>query len=173
MDKFIRLTPDQRSNLVAYLDGELGERATTEIELVLAQSTIARNDIEMLARTYDLLEELPRGKATQEFTERTLASVRMDQARPDITQTEWYKRARRGSVFLGWTLAMVAASLAGYVITQRLVPNESDLLVRDYDVIEQLDRYREAGSLDFVAALADQNPTLLNEIRSEAGRETR
>ncbi len=37
MEKIPRLTPDQRSNLVAYLDGELTEPATKEIDQVLGE----------------------------------------------------------------------------------------------------------------------------------------
>ena len=39
MDKLSRLTPAQRSDLVAYLDGELDDQSTSEIESVLAHST--------------------------------------------------------------------------------------------------------------------------------------
>ena len=118
MDKFNRLTPAQRSDLVAYLDGELAEQATAEIESVLAHSSVARNDVELLARTYDLLDDLPRVKATQEFTERTLATIRMDDVRVDWTQSEWYQWLRRGRVLLVWSAVMIAASGAGYAVTR-------------------------------------------------------
>src|SRR5919109_2292772 len=110
MDKFSRLSGTQRANLVAYLDGELDDQETAEIESVLAASAVARNYVELLARTYDLLDELPRVKAPREFTERTLTTVRLDGVRPDITQTEWYRRMRRGAVLLAWLAAMTAAS---------------------------------------------------------------
>ena len=67
MDKLSRLSTEQRGDLVAYLDGELEEDATAAIEHVLAHSNVARNDVEMLARTYDLLDQLPHLAAPEKF----------------------------------------------------------------------------------------------------------
>jgi anti-sigma factor RsiW len=171
MDKFSRLSGTQRANLVAYLDGELDDQETAEIESVLANSAVARNDVELLARTYDLLDELPRVKAPREFTERTLTTVRLDGVRPDLTQTEWYRRLRRGAVLLLWLAAMTAASAIGYCITQSLVPNEADVLVRDFEVIQRLDQYQEVGNVDFLKTLDGQHPQLMQEIRERGARE--
>ena len=48
MEKIPRLNSDQRSNLVAYLDGELPEPAAKEIEHVLAKSPTVQHDVDML-----------------------------------------------------------------------------------------------------------------------------
>jgi anti-sigma factor RsiW len=170
MDKLSRLTPAQRSDLVAYLDGELDDQSTSEIESVLAHSTVARNDVELLARTYDLLDELPRVKATQEFTDRTLATIRMDDVRTDFTQTEWYQRLRRGRTLFLWTVAMIVASGAGYAVTRIGVPNPADMLVKDYDVIEELDVYRQVDNVEFLQEL-DRQGSLLTKIREAHSRE--
>jgi len=170
MDKFSRLTPAQRSNLVAYLDGELDDQATSEIESVLAHSSVARNDVELLARTYDLLDELPKVKATQEYTDRTLATIRMDDVRTDFTQSEWYQRLLRGRTLFLWTAAMIAASCVGYLITRTAVENPADLLVQDYDVIEQLDVYRQVDNVEFLQEL-DKRGNLLNKMREARSRE--
>jgi anti-sigma factor RsiW len=164
MDTFNRLTPAQRSNLVAYLDGELADQDTAEIESVLARSTVARNDLELLARTYDLLDDLPRVRATQEFTDRTLATVRMDDVRPDFTQTELYRRLRRGAVLMLWSLAMLASAGLGYAATQMWTPNPDEFLVRDYGVIEELDVYRQVDSVQFLQEL-DRRGELLQKMR--------
>ncbi len=170
MDKFSRLTPAQRSDLVAYLDGELDDQSTAEIETVLAHSSVARNDVELLARSYDLLDELPRVKATQEFTDRTLATIRMDDVRTDFTQTEWYQRLRRGRTLFLWSIAMIAASAVGYAITRMGVRNPADVLVQDYDVIEELDVYRQVDNLEFLQEL-DRQGNLLTKIREAHSRE--
>lgn len=171
MDKFSRLNATQRANLVAYLDGELDDQETAEIESALAHSAVARNDVELLARTYDLLDELPRVKAPREFTERTLTTIRLDGVRPDITQTEWYRKLRRGSVLLAWLAAMTAASAVGYRITQSLVPNDADVLVNDFEVIQRLDQYQEVGNVEFLKTLDGQHPQLMQEIRERGSRE--
>lgn len=171
MDKFSRLTATQRANLVAYLDGELDDQETAEIESALAHSAVARNDVELLARTYDLLDELPRVKAPREFTERTLTTIRLDGVRPDFTQTEWYRRIRRGAVMLGWLAVMTAASAVGYRITQAWIPNDADVLVRDFEVIQRLDQYQEIGNVEFLKTLDNQNPQLMQEIRDRGAHE--
>lgn len=170
MDTFNRLSPTQRSNLVAYLDGELADQDTAEIEAVLAHSSVARNDLELLARTYDLLDELPRLRATQEFTNRTLATVRMDEVRTDFTQTEWFRRLRRGGVLLLWSLALLAAAGLGYAATQQWTPNDDELLVRDYGVIEELDVYRQVDNLEFLQEL-DRRGELLQKMREAHNHE--
>jgi anti-sigma factor RsiW len=170
MDTFNRLSPTQRSNLVAYLDGELADQDTAEIETVLAHSSVARNDVELLARTYDLLDELPRLRATQEFTNRTLATVRMDDVRTDFTQTEWFQRLRRGGALMLWSLAMLAAAGLGYAATQIWTPNDDERLVRDYGVIEELDVYRQVDNLEFLREL-DRRGELLQKMREAHNHE--
>lgn len=163
MEKLSRLSTEQRADLVAYLDGELEEDATVAIEGVLAQSNVARNDVEMLARTYDLLDQLPRVTAPDTFTEQTMTTIRLDSVRPDITETAWYQRLRRGSVFLAWTLAMAAASSLGFLITNAWVPNDEEILVEDFEVIQDLDLYMEVGRFEFLEDLR-KDPTLAREI---------
>jgi anti-sigma factor RsiW len=68
MTKIHRLTQQQRDDLTAYLDGELDDAATHEIEQVLAQSPVARNEVEMLTRTWEMLSLLPRAQAGEDFT---------------------------------------------------------------------------------------------------------
>jgi hypothetical protein len=164
MDKFSRLSPTQRSNLVAYLDGELDEAETTEIETVLAQSAVARHEVELLARTYDLLDTLPRVSVTQEFTDRTLATVRLVDAPSNVSREVWLRRARWVGRHAMWTLAMVAVSSGGYLLMQRYAPSETEWLVRDLEVVERLDEYREVDNIQFLREL-DSNPHLLQELR--------
>ena len=171
MDKLSRLTTEQRADLAAYLDGELDEDATVAIESVLARSNVARNDVEMLARTYDLLDLLPRVTAPETFTEQTMTTVHLDSARPDITETLWYQRLSRGSVYFLWTLAMLAASSLGFLITNAWVPNDENVLVEDFEVIQNLDLYREVGSYEFLEALRKE-PELAGEIAPGGDRET-
>jgi anti-sigma factor RsiW len=170
MDKLSRLSTEQRGDLVAYLDGELEEDTTAAIENVLAYSNVARNDVEMLARTYDLLDQLPRLSAPEKFTEQTMTTIRLDQVRPDITEAEWYRRLRRGSVFGAWTLAMVAASALGFQITNAWIPNDEEILVEDFEVIQELDVYMEVGRYEFLEDLWKE-PELARAIAPGGGRE--
>ena len=99
MDKMKRVSVEDRDNFVAYLDGELSPDEIKKLEGILADSPVARKDVEMLVRTYELLDLLPRPQATTEFTQRTMATVKLADVKPDLTQSWWYKRAHlhRGS----------------------------------------------------------------------------
>ena len=55
MDKLKRVSVEHRDNFVAYLDGELSPDESKNLERVLADSPVARMDVELLVRTYDML----------------------------------------------------------------------------------------------------------------------
>ena len=165
-NKLTRLTTEQRYALVAYLDGELNEAETEQIEKLLASSAVARTDVEFLGSTYDLLDELPRPKASSDFTEKTLATVRLEDIQPDLTQSRLYKGTQKGLVLAGWSFVILVAGFLGYAATRYWMPQEHDILVQDLETIEHLDEYTEIGSLEFLERLSN-SPELMREIRRE------
>jgi anti-sigma factor RsiW len=158
MSRIPRLTAEQRAELVAYLDGELEEDETREIEQTLAASEVARHEVEMLSRTWDLLEALPRATASSEFASKTLETVKIEAA--PAAAPEWRPYARGGLIALGWLTALCAAVLLGFTAGHRLIPREDDAVVRDLPLLERLDAYREVGSVEFLKELDDHNLTL-------------
>ena len=66
MEKTLRLSAEQREDLVAYLDGELPDQKAQLIDQVLARSEVARHEVEALARTWEMLDVLPTPKAPSE-----------------------------------------------------------------------------------------------------------
>ena len=50
-----RLTPFDRENLVAYLDGELDEAVSRSISTKLTASLTARRELETLEKTWEML----------------------------------------------------------------------------------------------------------------------
>lgn len=167
METFSRISSQQRANLTAYLDGELDETETADIEQVLARSAVARNDVEMLARTYDLLEHLPKYQVTAAFTERTIATVRLETSRPDMTQAAWFQSARRGFGPLLFCLLLAASSSIGYMAAQAWVPNEADVFARDFEIVRQLDVYKEVGDEQFLDLL-NRDSKLLENMQEQA-----
>lgn len=155
MEKMSRLNPQQRADLVAYLDGELDDATVKEIEQTLAKSPVARHDVEMLVRTWDLLDELGRPIATNEFTARTMQVVHTDELR-----TPWYRgarlgwshwdTARRGAILTGWAAGLACVAAAGFLLTNRWIADDSRVLVEELPVIENLDLYANAGSVEFL-----------------------
>lgn len=144
MAKLLRLSQEQRDNLVAYLDGELDETVTQEIEQVLAVSEVARHEVDMLSRSWDMLNALPTHRASGEFTERTLTSMRAaEQKGPRISSDLIYRNARRGGVLAVWMLILVACGYVGFAATRQWIPNDSEALLEDYDVVNNLAKYGE------------------------------
>ncbi|RLS35860.1 MAG: hypothetical protein DWH81_13490 [Planctomycetota bacterium] len=166
MDKMKRVSVEDRDNFVAYLDGELSPDEIKKLEGILADSPVARKDVEMLVRTYELLDLLPRPQATTEFTQRTMATVKLADVKPDLTQSWWYKRAHLFVVTAAGAGLLVVSGLLGYASTNRWAPSNEELLLRDLPIIQNIDEYRQVGQHEFLERLEGQ-PLLMQEILEE------
>lgn len=154
MAKITRLSGDQRENLVAYLDGELDEASGKEIEQVLGVSPVARHDVDMLSRTWDLLNLLPEVAAPEDFTQKTLDSIRLsEQPKFQIDEAAVSRTVKRGAAMALAALVLAAAGVAGFLATSRWIPNEADELLNDFEIISELDKYQTAGSEEFLKLL--------------------
>jgi anti-sigma factor RsiW len=146
------LTEQERADLVAYLDGELGGEAARALEAKLSLNPSARAEAEALRRTWELLDYLPRPEPSPNFTHRTLSrlpSLRATQRRPAASR--W-----RGLLWGGgWAAAVLLAALGGYAGFRWGVPREPDEreLVRDLRVIENKRFYDLVEDLDFLRKL--------------------
>lgn len=161
MDNSPPITPEIRENLVAYLDGELDEVATIEVERSLSESAEIRREVEALSRTWDLLEELPTVQSSSEFTERTMASLQTATA-AEVTQPLFSPTLKR-NLFWGSLVAGVAVCAAvGFLIANRL-PRQSDPLVQDLPVIQKLDLYEEVGDVRFLEELDQLDPLIVEK----------
>jgi anti-sigma factor RsiW len=150
-----RLTPSERANLVAYLDGELADPDARAVATKLAHSATARREVEALEKTWDLLEYLPRPKTSEDFTARTLSQVLDDDVQSHPLGSTALRIARRaGSVLLGITLGLLAFAI-GYALVQWVWPNPSVRLTRELPIAEHLDEYRDVGSFEFLRELVE------------------
>ena len=156
MNEPTQLSPDQRTELVAYLDGELSEDATVEMERVLANSSDARHEVDMLSRTFALLDTLPRPGASSEFTAKTKNSLQAEQAAFPWWQQKWYRNLHRGCVVGCWLLGLVLSGMLGYYAANRMVPRENTQLIRELPVIEKLDAYSDVDGMEFLKELDKQ-----------------
>ena len=153
MEKTLRLSADQRDDLVAYLDGELPDAKAQQIDLVLARSEVARHEVEALARTWELLDILPTPKAAPEFTERTMTTLKVGEVPFDITDQPWFVYIKRSAVVAVWIAALGIAGWAGFQITNRMIPNPNERMLEDLPVLQNLDAYREVETIDFLEQL--------------------
>lgn len=153
MEKITRFTSEEREDLAAYLDGELDEKRAAEIELKLTRSEYARREVEILARTWDMLALLPQPNVSGEFSRKTMAIARQEDA-PQYEQVNKYLRwGRRTACLSGWGIALCLAATIGFQITNRFIPDESRLLVEKLPVIDKLDTYLDVGDAEFLRQL--------------------
>ena len=148
-----RLSPDERSNLVAYLDGELPDPEAQVIAAKLTQSMTARREADSLQKTWEMLDLLPRPQASENFTTRTLAEAEVLAGRGDRFTSAASDFGRKILAGVGWSAVAVALFLVGYTITLRLWPNPSARLATDLSIAESLDAYREVGGIEFLRQL--------------------
>ena len=158
-------TPDLRANLVAYLDGELDEVATVEVEKTLTESEEIRLEVEALSKTWELLDALPPVQASSHFTERTLQSIQTESL-PDAARPLLSPAGRRSLLRIILMLGLVSCAVLGFYLANRAVPKRSEGLLRDLPVIENLDLYEEAGDVEFLRDLQGLGP-LTNDPSSE------
>src|SRR5262249_38256068 len=149
----LRLTPDERANLVAYVDGELPEPAARAMATKLTQSATARREVEMLNRTWELLGHLPWPQVAPQFSEQTVTRIR----RLELQEPGWESWARswaaRGTAIIIYLILGGLGLGLGYAGTRWLWPDSSARLARDLSLAEHLNEYLEVGSFDFLSQL--------------------
>jgi anti-sigma factor RsiW len=170
MEKIPRLSQEQRENLTAYLDGELEDSESQDIETALTRSSIARHEVDILGRTWDMLNILPRAKVSEEFTRKTLTQLRaIDQKPRSLDSYSWYQRTRQGSIFAAWAAGLLIVASIGFVATRRWVPNETEELMTLLPILERLDEYQAVESIEFLKELKKSSVFAVEE----PGRESR
>jgi hypothetical protein len=150
----LRLSPDEREDLVAYLDGELPEAHSRSISTKLTHSATARREVDRLKQTWELLEYLPRPQVAEQFSEKTVSHIRRLEIEGRAWEplfALWSMRALRGVLYVGIGAAALAA---GYGLTRWVWPDPTVRLVRDLTLAEHLDEYLEVGSFEFLSQLA-------------------
>jgi anti-sigma factor RsiW len=154
-----------REELVAYLDGELDSEESLRVERRLADDPSYRLALQELEKAWDLLDALPRSHPGEDFTRTTVEMVVLS-ARQDVEEIKVKGQRRRWTALLTVALLVVAAALAGFggVYWTAAMPNRQ--LVRDLPVIENMEYYRHADSLEFLRRL--ESESLFDEDISDA-----
>src|SRR5262245_19229013 len=181
------MSDEQRENeLVAYLDGEMDERAAHDLEQRLQTDPELRQEADTLKRTWELLDFLPQPEPTPTFTSRTLDKLTVlrpsaSQASPVLTSPPLPAAESPTHTFIAparpawakWAVTAVAALLIfaiGYLaplVFQRsekrpLRPGQADeLMARDLRVLDNLALYQFGDDVTFLNKL-DQ-PDLFGE----------
>jgi anti-sigma factor RsiW len=153
MEKTLRLSAEQRDDLVAYLDGELPDATAQQIDQVLARSEVARHEVEALARTWEMLDVLPTPKAPPEFTKRTMTTLTTAEIPYNLSDQPWFVYVRRSATVAVWAIALGASGWLGYQVTNNWIDNPHKQMLQDLPTLQKLDTYEEVESIDFLNKL--------------------
>jgi anti-sigma factor RsiW len=151
------LSEDDRVALSAYLDGELDEAVSQQMEARISLDPEVRAEFETLRETWSLLDYLPTATPRADFTNRTLERLSLEK--------RVVAPARRVPAAVLWAAAMLIAAGVGYAASGLLpaavpVPQphediaEADVtLERHLRVIEMWPLYQNVEDLDFLKKL--------------------
>lgn len=148
-----RLTPEERANLVAFIDGELTEVESRALTAKLAQSATARREVELLKKTWEALDHLPRPAVNDQFQERTLSYVRSVEIRTEKRFESLKKAVAFGLRGVACILTAAAVAFAAREVTKRAWANPDERIIRDLSLAEHLDEYLEVGDFEFLERL--------------------
>lgn len=141
-----------QEELVAYLDGELDAVASDRVEGRLSSDPAYRLKLNELQSAWDLLDELPRAPVTETFTQTTVEMVAMT-AEAEALHAEKEFNQRQSWSWLAIAASVLVACIVGYVIMWQRLDRPNQKLVQDLPVIENVELYRVADSVDFLRSL--------------------
>jgi anti-sigma factor RsiW len=148
-----RLRPEDRANLVAYVDGELAEAEARVLSTKITHSATARREVELLKKTWDALDKLPRPRVSDQFHDRTLSYIRSIELRKE-TRLAPFSAAFQGIGRLAACLLVAgAAGVGGYLAVRGLWPDADRRLAQELSLAEHLEEYQEVGDFDLLDAL--------------------
>lgn len=148
-----RLNPEERANLVAYIDGELTELEARALATKLTHSVTGRREVETLKQTWEFLEYLPKPRASDQFSERTLTQVRTLELRGQSWDASMHATVLTGAKMVVCAIVAAASMGLGFVATRWVWPDSNARMARDLSLAEHLDEYLDVGSLEFLDEL--------------------
>jgi anti-sigma factor RsiW len=135
-----------QEQLAAYLDGELDEFERQQVEQRLGHDEALRRRMLDLERSWELLDFLPRDEADERFAATTLSMIALRTAEAERASDSWVRRMPKV-----WPLA--AAATLGFALAGGPLYMARRAALRDVPVVENIDLYRYADSLEFLRQL--------------------
>lgn len=154
-----------REELVSYLDGELDAEASLRVERRLAEDPVYRQALQELEKAWDMLDILPSALPDEDFTRTTVEMVALS-AEEDVTSLKTQVERRRRAAAVTAAAAACLAAIAAFGTVAWLTGRPNRELVRDLPVIENMEYYRHADSLEFLRRLEREG--LFDEVVSNA-----
>jgi anti-sigma factor RsiW len=152
MSEQARLTPEERKDLVAFLDGEADEAIAARLESKIANSASTKREVDALRQAYDLLDFLYMPPPSEQFTSRTVEQIALA---GELKRERLKDRAAlaRNVVWIGlWVLGIAVTFMVG-AEGVKVVPDRNQLLRENKAVLERFEEYRAAGDIEFLRLL--------------------
>lgn len=155
--------------LTAYLDGELDETQTQEVENRLGRDSKYLAEMQSLQKTWDLLDTLPVQEPGGSFTKTTMEMIVGD-------AVSIAKNRRKRTAFLGRiaiiSLLPIVFFATAYGVARRLQTDSDRRLIENLSVIENHNKYDSINcSLEFLESIRGvdffQKPTVIVENGNE------
>jgi anti-sigma factor RsiW len=144
-----------REDLVAYLDGELDADAARRIEERLRTDETLRDELHRLDRAWNVLSTLPHAEADASLTKSTVEILALE-TEDDFGRGATRRRRQRLAAWATAAAMLFAAGLMGTLLAGAAWPDPDAPLLRDLPVVEQLDAYQQAGSVEFLQSLRER-----------------
>lgn len=144
------LQSDVDEVLTAYLDDELSPAEREEVEARLSRDVEFRRQLSQMQRAWDLLDALPREELSFDFTKTTLELV-ATRAAEEVREESSPEKRSWGFVFA--MIGVLVFAVAGYGIVYTLLDAPNRRLTSDLPILENLDEYRHAESIEFLEML--------------------
>lgn len=142
--------------IVAYLDGELDAETEARVVRRLSEDATYRARLAQLQQAWDLLDNLRRTEADDEFVQSTVAMVAV-QADIEAKSQSFKQVRRRNYTWLAAAGVGLLSLLCGFVALQRYLTRDNRNLVRDLPVIEHVNEYRNIEDVEFLKQLEREN----------------
>ncbi len=142
--------------LVAYLDGELDDESSREIEERLTSDSTLRDQLSQLERTWDALDELEEIEVDEEFTKTTIEMVALV-AEEERQQEEQQRPAKRRLEWLVGAMSLLSACLAGFIAVWLFWPDPNKPLIEDLPILQRIDEYEQINDIEFLELLHQHN----------------
>lgn len=155
-----RLSDEERNNLVAYLDGELDAKTSSDIETKLTLDPAARAEVDALKQAWEMLDYLPKAEPSTTFTHRTLERLALQTAAvPHVRVGGWLKFAWAAGILIALAGGFAATRLVGPTVVES--PEVEQHLVRHLRAIDKVRVLEQADDVNFLRDL--DHPDLFGE----------
>jgi len=146
---------DAYAQLVAYLDGELDGDGSRQVEERLARDTQFRLELQRLQQTWDLLDELPRADVGTAFTQTTVEVVALSAER-ELHQSVASAARRHVTLWAITAATVIGVAAISYATFSMVFAKPTRQVARDFPIIDNIELYSVADSVDFLHQLDDQ-----------------